>query len=244
MNNSLLKPESCILSVRISLLPFSTSHSPTDHTRFLNYFGEPHARLERTFSVHGDAINPRTWLIKTISMFLFFAPEIHLSMLQRMWVDGILHKSVWEDAFKKINDEWTDITLLVSTFFESYFKFPLALVLKVLISQATVILTAAVSFLSISGITNNKNTLPYISSCISIVSTIGSIILGLLLKRQHQTKIRDTANDIVGFKLPRIIYVLSLIPAFIKSRRFFAGGITPPVGLKSWQFYTACHTLS
>jgi len=76
-------------------------------------------------------------------------------------------------CLQKINEEWADITLL-----------------------ATVILTAAVSFLSISGITNNKNTLPYISSCISIVATIGSIILGLLLKRQHQTKIRDTADDI------------------------------------------------
>src|SRR6266700_7427147 len=111
------KPESCICSVGISLLPLSNSHSPIDHTQFLNYYGEPHARLQRNFSVHGDAINPRTYLIKSISMFLFFAPEVHLSMLQRMWVDGVLHKSVWEDAFKKINGEWADITLLVSIFF-------------------------------------------------------------------------------------------------------------------------------
>ncbi|KIM46848.1 hypothetical protein M413DRAFT_63346, partial [Hebeloma cylindrosporum] len=152
----------------------STAHDALKyHTRFLNYYGEPHARLERNFSVHGDAINPRTWLIKSISVFLFFAPEVHLSMLQRMWVDGILHKSVWENAFQKMNDEWVEITFL-----------------------ATVILTATISFLNISNITDDKNSLPYISSCISIAATIGSIILGLLLKRQHQTKFRDTADDI------------------------------------------------
>jgi len=172
---------------------------PTDHARFLNYYGEPHARLERIVSVHGDAINRRTWLIKSISMFLFFAPEVHLLVLQRMWVDGVLHKSVWEDAVKRMNDEWASITFLVSALANSNFS-----ILVYLHSKATVILSATVSFLNVSGITNNKDSLPYISCCISIAVTIGSIILGLLLKRQHQMKIRDTTGDIVRFKLLKI----------------------------------------
>ena len=195
------QPDSYIFSVCIFLLHRSITHdTPTDHTRCLNYYGEPHARLERTFSVHGDAINARTWLIKSISMFLFFAPEVHLLMLQRMWVDGVLHKSVWEEAFKRMNDEWKTITFLVSAF--GQFEF---LILVYLHSKATVILSATVSFLNISGITNNKNSLPYIFSCISIAVTIGSIILGLLLKRQHQTKIIDTTGDIVRFKLLKTV---------------------------------------
>ena len=149
-------------------------------------------------------------LIKSISVFLFFAPEVHLSIFQRMWVDGVLHKSVWEDAFKKMNEEWADITILVSNI---WFNFYLCFNIIYFHSQATIILTATVSFLNIANITN-KDSLPYNSSCISIAATIGSIILGLLLKRQHHTKIRDTTGDIVRFKLLRIGH--SLIPAFLK----------------------------
>jgi hypothetical protein len=61
----------------------------------------------------------------------------------------------------------------------------------------------------------------------SIAATIGSIILGLLLKRQHQTKIRDTTDDIVRFKLLRTGH--SLISAFQNSKRFLASGITIPL---------------
>jgi hypothetical protein len=131
-----------------------------------------------------------------------------------MWVDGVLHKSVWEDAFKKMNDEWADITILVSNiWFNFYFCFNIIY----FHSQATVILTATVSFLNISNITNNKDSVPYISSCVSIAATIGSIILGLLLKRQHHTKIKDTTDDIVRFKLLRIGH--SLIPTFFQTAK-------------------------
>jgi hypothetical protein len=139
-------------------------------------------------------------------MLLFFSPEVHLTMLQRMWVDGLLHKSVWESAFNKINEEWADITLLVGPFFQVAFS---AFSMLMLFSKATVILTAAVSFLNISGITDDKNTLPYISSCISIAATTGSIVVGLLLKRQHQTKIRDTTDEIVSFNPLKTGQVLS-----------------------------------
>ena len=87
-------------------------------------------------------------------------------------------------------------------------------ILVYLHSKATVILSATVSFLNISDITNNKDSLPYISSCISIAVTIGSIILGLLLKRQHQTKIRDTTDDIVRLELSKTEPLLT--PAFFK----------------------------
>lgn len=108
-----------------------------------------------------------------------------------------------------MNDEWADITILVRhTWLNFYYYFNIVYFHY----QATVILTATVSFLNISNIPTDKNSLPYISSCISIAVTIGSIILGLLLKRQHQTKIRDTTDDIVRLKLLRTGY--SLISAF------------------------------
>ena len=84
--------------------------------RFFNFCGQPEARLNRDDSIyHDDHLNNRrTWFIKSISFFLFSAPDVHLENLQKMWVDGILHKVVWEEGLKKVTDEWQEFILLVS----------------------------------------------------------------------------------------------------------------------------------
>ena len=82
--------------------------------KFFNFYGQPEARLNRDDSVYGHPTNRRTWFIKTISIFLFSAPDVHLENLQKMWVDGILHKAVWEEGLKKATDEWREFILNVS----------------------------------------------------------------------------------------------------------------------------------
>jgi hypothetical protein len=84
------------------------------HTRFLNFYGEANARLERNASVYGVPLHRRTMLIKTLSLFLFSAPDFHLKTLQSMYVDGIMHRSVWEKFMDKMNDEWEEYVLLVT----------------------------------------------------------------------------------------------------------------------------------
>ena len=96
--------------------------------KFVHFYGQPEARLNRDDSVYGHSNNRRTWFIKFISIFLFSAPDIHLENLQKMWVDGILHKAVWEERLRIVTDEWQDhIILYVSnkntTFLKSYFRF-------------------------------------------------------------------------------------------------------------------------
>ncbi|KAF9475279.1 hypothetical protein BDN70DRAFT_924099 [Pholiota conissans] len=149
------------------------------HTRFLNCHGETYARIERDFSIFGDPIKKRTWLVKTLSPILFSAPDIHLRNLQKMWVDGIMHKSVWEQSIKNMNEEWHGFLLL-----------------------ACVMLLANVAFLSISTINMNENvarSAAQILSYLSVVANLGTIILGLLLMRQNRTKMRDTADDVQEF---------------------------------------------
>lgn len=153
------------------------------HGRFQNFHGEPNARLERNFSVHGDPIHPRTLLIKTFSIFLFLAPDFHLNTLQNMWVDGIMHKSVWEECAKKMSDEWQEFVLF-----------------------ATVMLNANLAFLAIQSVDIDRD--PYrspaqISSYLSVVANIGSILLGLLLMRQNRTKSKETAEDARAFLASR-----------------------------------------
>ena len=31
-----------------------------------------------------------------------------------MWVDGMMHKAVWEASLRKVNDEWREFILYVS----------------------------------------------------------------------------------------------------------------------------------
>jgi len=88
--------------------------SPSGRARFQNFHGEAHARLERDVSVYSTNRDQRTLLIKSLSPFLFSAPDFHLRTLQKMWVDGIMHKAIWEQSVKKMNDEWQEFILFVS----------------------------------------------------------------------------------------------------------------------------------
>ncbi|KAF8966551.1 hypothetical protein BDZ97DRAFT_1917374 [Flammula alnicola] len=161
------------------------------HARFLNFHGESFARIEHDFSVFGDPLNRRTWFIKTISFVLFSAPDVHLRTLQKMWVDEIMHSSVWEQSMKKMNDEW-----------QEYIFF------------ATVMLTSNVGFLAIQSVDMHMNpnyrSPAQIASYLSVFANTGSIILGLLLMRQNRTKSRETADDAQRFLLERSHPLLGL----------------------------------
>ncbi|KAF8814748.1 hypothetical protein BYT27DRAFT_7205702 [Phlegmacium glaucopus] len=156
------------------------------HMKFLHFYGQPEARLNRDQSVYGTRTNKRTWFIKTISILLFSAPDVHLKLLQKMWVDGIMHKAVWETSLKKVNEEWREFIL-----------------------YATVLLNANVAFLGNQSPDSNRSP-AQISSYCSTTASIGSIILGLLLVRQNQTKNRDTAVDAQRFLRTRAHHLLGL----------------------------------
>lgn len=84
------------------------------HSRFQNFHGEGCARLERDVSVHGRSTTHRTWLVKTLSPILFSAPDVHLKLLRKMYVDGIMKLAVWETSVKHMNEEWQEFILFVS----------------------------------------------------------------------------------------------------------------------------------
>jgi len=147
-------------------------------------------RIERNFSVYGSPLYRRTLLIKTLSLFLFSAPDFHLKTLQNMWVDGIMHQSVWEECVKKMSIEWQEFVFF-----------------------ATVMLNANVAFLAIQSVDVNSN--PHrspaqISSYLSVVANVGSIVLGLLLMRQNRTKSKDTTADALAFLAARNHRLLGL----------------------------------
>ena len=72
-------------------------------------------------------------------------------------------------------------------------------------------LTANVAFLAIPGIDHGTGdrTLTQIVSYLSIVTSLGCLMTGLVLLRYHKTKPYDTAEAIVS----RIVWSLALIPS-------------------------------
>ncbi|CAA7264363.1 unnamed protein product [Cyclocybe aegerita] len=150
------------------------------HTRFIHYHGEPHARLDRTATVHCTMLYQRTWLIRIISPFLFFGPDFHLRLLQDAWVDKIIHADVWVKITAKMQKEWIG-----------------------LIAYSALMLACGVSFLTIPGVVPDGGDGPgrtmsqivRLFSYLSTISSFTSTILGCLLHRHHQTSVSDAAPE-------------------------------------------------
>ncbi|KAJ7928122.1 hypothetical protein B0H13DRAFT_2311984 [Mycena leptocephala] len=147
------------------------------YDRFLNFHGLPHARLDLDQSVYDAEKRPQWVLFCALSFFLFFAPEVYLQSLEKAYTDKTVLVRVWKPLIHKLNTEWQDFTLL-----------------------GTVVLNVNVSFLSITSVDtltmSNRHSIVQILSYLSIVASIGSIILGLLLIRQNRTKFHESANQI------------------------------------------------
>lgn len=148
------------------------------HHKFLHYHGQHGARLCRDQSVHGENSTSRTPLILCLSPIFFNAPEVHLRGLETLWVDGLVNQLPWGHFIVKLKSDWQEFVL-----------------------YATVMLNANVAFLTIPDVDPGagEQTIAKVFSFISIITSVGSIILGLLLVRHHRVKPRETAQDVVGY---------------------------------------------
>ncbi|KAI0356096.1 hypothetical protein OH77DRAFT_1401749 [Trametes cingulata] len=144
------------------------------HQRFLNLYGQTYARLGRDQSIYNTTKHRRTPLIKLLAPLFWNAPGVHLRGLEKIWIDGIIAIQPWSGFIGKLQNEWQEFVL-----------------------YATVLLNANVAFLAIPSVDNGNDqlTAAQISSYLSIVTSVGSIVLGLLLIRQHRVKSKDTADD-------------------------------------------------
>ena len=130
---------------------------------------------------------------------LFLAPEVHLQEMEKLWTDEIIIEKVWKRFMTKLLEEWEELILWVCRCAASKLEFSS---LTRLIFQSTVMLTANVGFLAIPGVvisTINNNiqsanqldifvSSAQIASSMSILASVGSIVIGLLLVRHNRSK--------------------------------------------------------
>ncbi|KAH9164850.1 hypothetical protein EDB89DRAFT_1892589 [Lactarius sanguifluus] len=149
------------------------------HWRFLYFHGQDSARLERHKTVYTYPGRERTLLITSLSPALFLAPEGYLRELEKVWIDDVVFERDWRKFVSGLLKEWEQLIL-----------------------SSTVVLSVNVGFLAIPGvIVSNINsnitstsevvifTSPaQIASCMSIVASAGSVVIGLLLVRRNSAK--------------------------------------------------------
>ncbi|KAI0067090.1 hypothetical protein BV25DRAFT_1848706 [Artomyces pyxidatus] len=149
------------------------------HWRFLYFHGQRVARLDQGRSLHGNVSRPRSLLITLLSPILFYAPELHLTEIEKLWADKIIVLRAWNAFITRLQSEWQEFVL-----------------------YSTVMLTVDVGFLAIPnvilGTGDSISTSPaQIASSLSILFSIGSIVVGLLLVRHNRTRERDKQLDAV-----------------------------------------------
>ncbi|TFK52150.1 hypothetical protein OE88DRAFT_1364550 [Heliocybe sulcata] len=145
------------------------------HTRFLHLWGTKNARLTRNESVYEDHGDTSSALFRTFSWFFFYASEKYVDALKDLSVDGIINLRLWTDFIERLQVEWSELSLI-----------------------ATVMLTVDVSFLTIQSVDIPSRTpgltgAAQVAIYLSTVASVGSIIIGLLLNRQHRAISRNDA---------------------------------------------------
>ncbi|KIJ66565.1 hypothetical protein HYDPIDRAFT_109616, partial [Hydnomerulius pinastri MD-312] len=147
-------------------------------TKFFNFCGQIGARLDADQTVYYNHRQHKSFFLRCMSPFLFGAPDVHAQGLKTIWVDQLVNHISWKRFIDKLNSEWQEFTL-----------------------YGTVVLNANVAFLAVPTI----NYPAEIASYVSMICSVGAIILGLLLVRQNRTKGRDSAEEAVSF-MTRMTY--------------------------------------
>jgi len=110
---------------------------------------------------------------------LFNAPLVHLQALERIWVDRTMCHLPWDQFIEKLKGDWQEFIL-----------------------YATVLLNANVAFLAIPSVDPGNSTqrsATQVASYVSIVTSVASIITGLMLVRQYRVKPRETVEEAANF---------------------------------------------
>ncbi|KAF8176238.1 hypothetical protein K438DRAFT_1607714 [Mycena galopus ATCC 62051] len=166
------------------------------HDRFLNFHGLPCARLSVGQSVYDDVPPGPSILFRALSPILFFSPQAYLRALDVRFCSNF---PGWKALINKLNREWEEFTRL-----------------------ATIILNANVGLLAISSFdafSTNRHSAVQILSYLSILTSIGSMVLGLLLARQNRAQFNASTYEIsasvyrrtsnrFGLELPALIFAL------------------------------------
>ncbi|TFK34462.1 hypothetical protein BDQ12DRAFT_738201 [Crucibulum laeve] len=202
------------------------------HERFLNLHGERAARLNKDQSIHPK--RQRTLFMNIVSPFLFYGSGTHLKKLEKMSVDFLVNKPSWSKLLQNLTEEWKEFIL-----------------------YATVLLNANVAFLAIQSVDSSpphgSRSAVQRASYFSIVTSLGVIIVGLMLVRQHHTTLNmsflaNRSASSLGlemlaamYSLPYALLMWGMVSFLISfSLMCFGSGDLPTIVLTSVGWVALC----
>ncbi|KAJ7512643.1 hypothetical protein B0H11DRAFT_1985 [Mycena galericulata] len=144
--------------------------------RIYNFHGETCVRLDSNQCVYECSTTQKPTIFFTLlNPLLFYKPDSYLVGLNTIFTDGLIRYQSWPDFILWLCTEWQELT-----------------------HYGIFVLNANVSFLSINSVDQNGNLVvdrspAQISSYLSILTSLGGIIVALLLVQQ--TRHQDRNNN-------------------------------------------------
>jgi hypothetical protein len=60
--------------------------------------------------------------VTCLSPLLFWAPDVHLQSLEKIWVDRLVHIGPWIQFIDKLNTEWQEFSIIVRLLHSAYWS--------------------------------------------------------------------------------------------------------------------------
>ncbi|KAG1856704.1 hypothetical protein DFJ58DRAFT_702514, partial [Suillus subalutaceus] len=167
---------SCIYSVSALIYTSNCNlRSFQAHNHFVHYYGEDCVRLNFEQSVHGWTYKPSPLMV-IFAPLLFFDPVAQVQELHKIFVDEVACSARWNEFCSKFKGQLQDSNLL-----------------------ATVLLNANVGFLAINSVDRGGRDAIQLASYMSLVTSLGSMVLGLSFVSYDRTSGQNTATEAVKF---------------------------------------------
>ncbi|KAG1798602.1 uncharacterized protein HD556DRAFT_1351770 [Suillus plorans] len=182
------------------------------NAKFVNFCGQPGARLDVDQSLYGEHDTRSNKIILCImNVILFGSPVAQSKAIHRIWVDETIVQPRWKDFIDRMTTEWNGYTIF-----------------------STVMLAVDISFLAVPAIATQ--TVAIALTYLSCLCALGSLVVSLVLAGQVNDSRRGSAVDVASFMvgisqsmfgLESLALMLSLpFALLIWGMAFFAGALS------------------
>jgi hypothetical protein len=142
---------------------------------FVNFCGQPGARLDVGQSLYGDSdTQPKNIFFRVMNIILFGSLDAHSKALHMIWVDHTIVRRRWKDFINGLNNEWNGYTIF-----------------------STVMLAVDISFLAVPSVQKQPSTI--LVSYLSTLCAMGSLVVSLILAAQVNDSRRNSAESAASF---------------------------------------------
>ncbi|KAG2124706.1 hypothetical protein BD769DRAFT_863834 [Suillus cothurnatus] len=184
MSESFPNPDGSLLIVILGSIDQKHEHSVWIVARFMglfcfnnfvNFCGQPGARLDVGQSLYGDSdTQPKNIFFRVMNIILFGSLDAHSKALHMIWVDHTIVRQRWKDFINGLNNEWNGYTIF-----------------------STVMLAVDISFLAVPSVQKQPSTI--LVSYLSTLCAMGSLVVSLILAAQVNDSRRNSAESAASF---------------------------------------------